>query len=397
MAWAIPDIPNLFSKPVRSKWNRISVWLAGLGLLYLLITPSVWLLWSGSSDSVLFWLLLLLSPLLIWFGTWLTFFIWTMNREMSLKAWEQEKIKIRQRWIDWAQKTIAVVGSDLLLPDDIDVEGILTGRGKVLMGSASVFERNDELPDSLSEIYTAFWAESLPLFKQAKKSTIYIEESSETDFLEWQNRLRSIAEQSGVLQQAEMAFVQVSSGLGLIADWMENGISEGVHVIFSAALNDDADSPDITENMSWTAFASHDWAKKHTLPVKMLMQRPTSFNLSDKEGALSALSQFVDYGLKGRTVKTLWPAGMEEGKAGKLSGYMGKVKLELSHEDNNIAMHLPEKYIGNVPPNMPLLVLALSSENINYQDKQLLAWQAGEDEVCLTYVYMDNPSPSPIA
>lgn len=63
MQWNIPDIPEI-PKPQKYKWNTLPIWLMVLVFLYLIITPTLWLMWGNTAHSVWFWGIVFFLPLL---------------------------------------------------------------------------------------------------------------------------------------------------------------------------------------------------------------------------------------------------------------------------------------------------------------------------------------------
>lgn len=367
MTWPIPEIPDVVKPATKS---NAALWLAGLFILYLIAAPLIWKLWSDENRSLLW--LAITSPLLLWLLSLFAVFIWKMNQESQFKAWEREKNNIRQRWILWAQQKLALIDSGFYLPATIDTNGIFTQGTMGKTGHIFTFSSHWDSDDHISTVYTKCFEDITNLLEKVKtdKINIYIEAEDEDSYQKHIEHLEACLHNHYSLKPQ---LFQTGIQLNLIEHWFENAI-EGLNIIFSVVHNQDEQSPEFTEHISWVALASTEWAKQNKLPIQAFIQRPIDIDISDKRLLEIALKQFNEYGLAGKEVETFWPGGPSQDETTQLNAAFFKAGINLPHEKKQAAVRNIDSYIGIPADDMACLVLTLAAHNLKQQPQQLFTW-----------------------
>ncbi|OSI11922.1 hypothetical protein [Neisseria canis] len=383
MTWPIPEIPDVV-KPA-SKSN-VGLWFVGLIVLYLIAAPFIWKLWSNENRSLLW--LLIGFPLLLWLLSLFVVFIWKMNQDSQFKAWEQEKDNIRQRWILWAQKKLALVDSSFHLPTTFDTARILIPNSIDNKGHIYTFSTDLDSDDHISTIYTKCLKEIINFLHkvQNNKINIYVEAEDEDTYQKHIEYLEASLNSMNIQSSLKPQLCQTGIQLDLIDHWFENTI-EGLNIIFSVAHNHDDQFSEFTEHISWVALTSTEWAKQNKLPIQAFIQRPIDIDISDKQLLGVASKQFKGYGLVGKEIEVFWSVGISQNEAIQLNTAIFKSGINLSYEKKQAAILNIDACIGTPSVNMACLALALATYNLNQQHQLLFAWPNKNGLVNLSLLY----------
>ncbi|EET42619.1 hypothetical protein NEISICOT_03640 [Neisseria sicca ATCC 29256] len=364
MYWSIPDIPDTIVARKNSKWNTPWVWLTVLALLF--IAALIVVLWLKISPFYL------LIPVGVWGAALLYRFILSMNRSAAADAWETEKSNIRKKWTDWAQRSIVLVDSHTILPDPLSLPDVITQASGGRNADLFLFPRDEDEDlwrSGYPYVAEHFYQKLSELAEYRQPVTLHIDAPDEEAYLNWQQRFEEIAEMAGI----RATIKPLSDGESLMGDWVENRQFEGIHVIFSAWLNEDASDAEFTENATWLVFASPYAAKQNKLPVKAVLQRPIAISLSDETAQNKSFGHYADYALKNRTVHAAWFTAPPK----DTQQYVGKLRQAGVSWNDNFDLpliHTPEPYTGQLPRESHWLTLGLMAENSDQQN-QLFGWQ----------------------
>ncbi len=295
-----------------------------------------------------------------------------MNRSAAADAWETEKANIRKKWTDWAQRSIVLVDSHTILPDPLSLPDVITQASGGRNADLFLFPRDEDEDlwrSGYPYVAEHFYQKLSELAEYRQPVTLHIDAPDEEAYLNWQQRFEEIAEMAGV----RATIKPLSDGESLMGDWVENRQFEGIHVIFSAWLNEDASDAEFTENATWLAFASPYAAKQNKLPVKAVLQRPIAISLSDETAQNKSFGHYADYALKNRTVHAAWFTAPPK----DTQQYVGKLRQAGVSWNDNFDLpliHTPEPYTGQLPRESHWLTLGLMAENSDQQN-QLFGWQ----------------------
>lgn len=368
MQWNIPDIPEI-PKPQKYKWNTLPIWLMVLVFLYLIITPTLWLMWGNTAHSVWFWGIVFFLPLLICALARFLVFSWEMNNEQRFLAWEKEKNNIRQRWGTWAQKRIAILASGFCLPEGLSREALITKKQDI----PAIFARKEGTTDTELNIYALFVSDIFKLIESTGHNHImvYLTGNASYDQEVQVSKIKTAASDLGE-DCARWTFASIDNSLNKINDWFKKR-PEGLQIVFSVAMNHE-DSMLFTENACWVAFTSSEEISQFNWEVKWWFQRPTNIDFSNIENADKAVRHFTEFGLANRKIDTLWNAGLNSKDILELRKLFGQT-LYNQYFASNFTECMASNNLCGTPPNIAWLILALMIDSSASQKEQLLAWQ----------------------
>lgn len=349
MPWAIPDIPDWFPQPQKSKWNSISVWLIGLIVVYLVWLPAVWLFWHKLKFGTTALVLSALFPFAIWLLGFLVMLAIETNKTAAYQAWETEKQDIRKQWTQWAGKKIAVVESDYALSDNSP---------KKYAHSLAFFEQKFA---------------SLLKQPQHKKITVYVavEESTHAwDMLQEQwplfDKLTEPYE-----DKVEIYLTNIGhNNLDFVSMWTEEP-QEELSVIVSMITDEKSDGT-FTEQTAWLVFSQPDIQHKQAE-----ISRTIKLDLLSVEESLLALTQFKQYTLQEQSADSINLIGFSNEAAALFRSRL--IEAGWFTSNNSLNLHQVAFQSENISPLNHWLMLALTLQEMQHAPRQLIAWKQDND------------------
>ncbi|OSI18672.1 hypothetical protein BV912_09520 [Neisseria dumasiana] len=378
MDWPIPDIPEVV-KLEKYRFDKPLFWFLGLFVLFLLCVPLVLSLWQGRPYSLLFWCLLFGVPVLVWGSIRLMFFSWEYSRKSQFDAWEVEKNRIRQHWQNWAQKSIAVVGSGIYLPESLNISDIMVQQGELRKGSPAVFDREDKENEEIREdIFRSFveFIESTLAVLPYKELTVYLDSASEYSRSDDFQALSDYLNGTGALGDVQTEVGLLENGADALGDWIQNS-SEKLIVVLSLALNNDEENA-LPESAAWFALVSKQSAEKQQAGTQGYVSRQIGLSYDDDD-ALGELvrKKYAPYALKGKEPGAMWLGNIASDKLPVLFENLYGAGLSFWKGKNSIDVFTVDRYFDEAANTYWLaLWFALNSDT---SGKDIL-WLAGHEQ-----------------
>lgn len=349
MPWPIPDIPDLFKKPQKTKWNSIFAWLFGLIVVYLLWLPAVWLFWHKLKIGTTMLVLSGSFPFALWLLGFSIMVVAETNKTVAYQAWENEKQNIRQQWTQWAGKKIAVVESDYALSDDS--------------------------PQKYAYSLAFFTKKFEALFKQSqhKKITVYVAVADSTlamDILQEQWPL------FGTLTEPYEDKVEVyltnigHNDLDFVSLWTEQP-QEELSVIVSM-IADEKDDGTFAEQTAWLVFSPPNIPKKQAE-----ISRTIKFNLLSAQESNLALTQFKQYTLENQLANSLSLIGFSEEATALLRSRL--IETGWFCNSNILKLKQITSKHKNIKSFNHWLMLTSALQEIQPATRPLIAWKQDND------------------
>lgn len=360
MYWPFPEIPDIFQSKPHSGWGRMMIWTIPW-MVFVLLVITVILFWD------LDWLYLTI-PIVI---TIIVIFVMSFNRYFARDAWEKEKANIQKSWIDWANQSITLIDSDIVLPDDLSAEGIISQMGTRYEGDCFIFPRDKEgeLTVFTSKIGKEFAARLVEFFSYNQFVTIHI---AVRDVDIYDNLERVFLETAHQVDFFKLAVVHLTDQQNLLNDWFEREF-EGIHVVFSLLLNEDNELPLFTENLTWLVFAPDDWIKKQNISIKQYFQRPLDILGVEGVEKSVALQHFCQYAVNNHCINALWLPGLSFDERLSWADELQTSGIIWKPSTFKTVVYQPELYMGNIATTDYWGMLALAADN--YEPIQIFGWQ----------------------
>ena len=365
MYWTIPEIPDTLAQPAKRTWGRPAVWIIALAICCCI--SLIWIFWLKGGV----WYSLLFPGILL--AAFIYRFIVSIHKGTAEEAWELEKKKIHNKWIEWAAKKVALTDVYVGLPEGISLRDVVCQEKDAYRFDCVSFNRKDDISDTVAfaddEVEKNISEKLFALRDYSEKITVHLHASDEYVYEYWQNKLAEMAEDVG-MGKSGWSVLPLQKPEELIDEWFDKNGSEGIHAVLSVWLNRDVDEAEFTETVTWLVFSPPHLARRTKLPVRAWLQRPVSFD----EGKRSqALKHYTNYGLNGDAVDAIWFLASRE----DTQKYMGDIQNaggRLHSERDKFLLHTPSLYMGAMASGNSLFLLGLAAEN-TAQKHQLFGWE----------------------
>ena len=117
MQWNIPEVPATLIPEVKNKWGKPWIWAATLAFACCCSLLWILLLRKYAIYSLVF-------PI-TWLATLFYRYISSVHQYAAMEAWKHEKDNIRRKWVEWADKRVAVIDAYISLPSEIALNDVI--------------------------------------------------------------------------------------------------------------------------------------------------------------------------------------------------------------------------------------------------------------------------------
>ena len=225
----------------------------------------------------------------IWLAAFIYRFIVSIHKGTAEEAWELEKKKIHNKWIEWAAKKVALTDVYVGLPEGISLRNVVCQEKDAYRFDCVSFNRKDDISDTVAfaddEVEKNISEKLFALRDYSEKITVHLHASDEYVYEYWQNKLAEMAEDVG-MGKSGWSVLPLQKPEELIDEWFDKNESEGIHAVLSVWLNRDVDEAEFTETVTWLVFSPPHLARRTKLPVRAWLQRPVSFDEGKRSQAL---------------------------------------------------------------------------------------------------------------
>ena len=188
MYWTIPEIPDTLAQPAKRTWGRPAVWIIALAICCCISLIWIFRLKGGVWYSLLF-------PG-IWLAAFIYRFIVSIHKGTAEEAWELEKKKIHNKWVEWAAKKVALTDVYVGLPEGISLRDVVCQEKDAYRFDCVSFNRKDDISDTVAfaddEVERNISKKLLALRNYSEKITVHLHASDEYVYEYWQNKLAEI-------------------------------------------------------------------------------------------------------------------------------------------------------------------------------------------------------------
>lgn len=378
MQWQIPDIPDLYSQPKRTRLNSPVCWLLGLGILYLPAVPILWLV--HHKENAVFWLVAVL-PAAIWLFAALSVFVLLHHRYTVFESWEEEKRKIHEKWTCWAHQGIDVLDAGIVLPDAPQIGGI------------RLFKRKgDDYLNIDMKAFNPFLSSLSSLPIHLKNIRIYI---ATENFDSWKEKLSSLISQEHALWNRKVEFIPTALHLEFI-DQLLQWQTEGIHIVFFAAVNEKTDSHFFIENTAWIILMTKSYATSNRLESRVRIQRPLDLDFSNMNDTGRSLKLFKRYGMHDLDAEIIWYSETLKKQKNILETALIDEGISVSAQRKDAASLYSKQdgflILDNIPQNcawLDFIAVICYSMQQNYKH-QLVTWSKTDTSVGIAFIHADK-------
>lgn len=354
MAWQIPNIPEIH---LSERWqikNPFYWFLIFLGLL-LIIGVSIILTWPNNqamNSNPKFWVLFLGLPTLIClllFGIQTTI---QANQQEKLKAWEQQKQHIEQRWKHWGRQSFDVFQSHFMLPEKISLSDIINHHSE-MVGNKVLYLNQDDfglqqwIEERIPTLQKYITITHVPI-------TIFLLAKNEDEFIEKKEKLISFFMQ--VTNISSLVFQHWIDGLASINQLIDNN-EEKLALFIGWSLNDDDNDESYSEYAFWILGGTYLRQINHKA-ISCKLMRPITIAQCEANEIKLCIHQLYDTQVKPQSYQLTWNEGLNQEELTLLT-------QSLIQEDSTFALENQftlTTYLG--PTQQPEgLLLALACAN----------------------------------
>lgn len=180
MPWPKPEI-TLINPPLKPK--RL-VWIAVFAVLLIITGTLLILMWSDNRyfSAVSFWVMLILVPALIGsIALSLRFYQYGIAQE-HFEIWQQEQALIEDNWQEWAMRSVRVMGSYWITPNELTAASIIFDLKNlpVQIEKVLAFENDEQDDEPYFEDLFYSMAQSINQLPNCQKMTITVYSSPES-------------------------------------------------------------------------------------------------------------------------------------------------------------------------------------------------------------------------
>ena len=225
-----------------------------------------------------------------------------------------------------------------------------------------------------------------------KNIRIYI---ATENFDSWKEKLSSLISQEHALWNRKVEFIPTALHLEFI-DQLLQWQTEGIHIVFFAAVNEKTDSHFFIENTAWIILMTKSYATSNRLESRVRIQRPLDLDFSNMNDTGRSLKLFKRYGMHDLDAEIIWYSETLKQQKNILETALIDEGISVSAQRKDAASLYSKQdgflILDNIPQNcawLDFIAVICYSMQQNYKH-QLVTWSKTDTSVGIAFIHADK-------